>query len=230
MRSRTVLQVVAVWLAVCACCITAAADELPLVRVAAPPGTHGPLVLVLSGDGDWAAFVRELAEAAAAAGSPVLGLESRSYLTKARTPDEAAAALASAVRAELEAQRRDSLVVIGYSRGADIAPFIVNRWPDDLRARVRNIAFVGLSERASFAFHLEDLVRDVERPTDLPTRPEIEKLAGIPLLCVRGESEKGSFCDRPVDGMQVGTHAGGHRAAADAALVALVLRGVAIGN
>ena len=31
-------------------------SELPLVRVAAPAGTSGPMILLLSGDGDWAPF------------------------------------------------------------------------------------------------------------------------------------------------------------------------------
>jgi type IV secretory pathway VirJ component len=41
------------------------ADELPLVRVPAPAGTNGPMILLLTGDGDWAAFVRDLAQSAA---------------------------------------------------------------------------------------------------------------------------------------------------------------------
>ena len=42
--------------------------ELPLVRVPAPPDTSGPLILLLSGDGDWAPFPRRFSELAAAHG------------------------------------------------------------------------------------------------------------------------------------------------------------------
>ena len=45
------------------------------MRVEAPPGTQGPMILLLSGDGDWAPFPKQLGELAAAHGSPVLGLE-----------------------------------------------------------------------------------------------------------------------------------------------------------
>jgi type IV secretory pathway VirJ component len=200
----------------------AARDDDPFVRVAAPAGTTGPLVLLLSGDGDWAAFVRGLAEAAAARGAPVLGLKSRTWLAEPRTPEQSAELLETAVRAQLAALNRHDLVIVGYSRGADLAPFAVNRWPEELRARVRAIVLVGLSEHASFEFHLEDLVRDVERPSDLPTRPEVERLAGIPLTCVRGTDEEGSFCAFPVPGMHVLQHQGGHRAGGDVA--AMVLR------
>jgi type IV secretory pathway VirJ component len=204
-------------------------DELPLVRVAAtggPGAAHGPMVLLLSGDGDWVAFMRDLAAAFAERGSPVLGLKARSYLEKPRTPDEAAAALERAVRAQLDAWQRSQLIIVGYSRGADMAPFIVNRWPADLRDRVTAIAFVGLSERASFEFHFEDILFDVARPTDIPTRPEVEKLIGIPMVCVQGADEQNSFCARPVEGMQTLTHPGKHRATNDAGIVPLLLRGL----
>jgi type IV secretory pathway VirJ component len=201
----------------------------PLVRVASVPGVaKGPMLLLLTGDGDWVEYMSNLAAAAAAAGSPVLGLKSRSYLSEPRKPDEVAAALEKAVRRALADWQRDDLVIVGYSRGADMAAFVVNRWPDDLRARVRGIGFIGLSEDASFEFHFDDLVREVHRPTDVPTRPELEKLAGIPLVCVRGEREHDSFCEQPVEGMQVATHAGGHRGSSDDGSIAVVLRALGI--
>jgi len=208
---------------------TAGADEDPLVLVPAPAGTDGPLVLLLSGDGDWAAFVREIAESAAAHGAPVLGLKSRTWFSQPRTPEQSAALLEKAVRTQLAAWKRRDVVIVGYSRGADLAPFVVNRWPADLRARVREIVVIGLSEGASFEFHLEDLVRTVTRPTDTPTRPEIEKLDGIPIVCVYGAEEVDSFCARPVAGMRARAHAGGHRATtgSDAAQIVLAELGFA---
>jgi type IV secretory pathway VirJ component len=198
-------------------------SDLPLVHVPAPPGTRGPMILLLSGDGDWAPFPRQLGELAAAHGSPVLGLKMRSYLSQRRTPEELAAALEPVVRGQLDDWGRSELMVIGYSRGADIAPFVVNRWPEGLRAQVNGIAFIGLSERAGFEFHLDDLMFDIARPTDLPTRPEVEKLIGMPMWCLRGADEKESFCDKPVTGMQVATHPGSHRAGGDDGTAQLVL-------
>jgi type IV secretory pathway VirJ component len=197
--------------------------DLPLVRVEAPAGTTGPMILLLSGDGDWAPFPKQLSELAAAHGAPVLGLKMRSYLSQRRTPDEVAAALAPVVRGQLGDWGRSQLMVVGYSRGADIAPFVVNRWPEDLRSQINGIAFVGLSERASFEFHYTDLAFDIERATDLPTRPEVEKLVGMPMWCLRGADESASFCDHPVTGMKVATHPGSHRAGGDDGTAQLVL-------
>ena len=227
-RGRPALQVV------CGACLAvslafgvsarAANDPLPLVKVPAPIGSHGPLLLVLSGDGDWTAFMRELSETAAAHGAPVLGLKARSYMSTPRKPDDLAASLAPAVREVLKEWQRDDIVIVGYSRGADWAPFIVNRWPADLRTRVRAIGLIGLSENASFEFHWEDLAIDVSRPTDIPTRPELEKLAGLTMFCFRGEDEQKSACDRPLPGMQKIVHDGRHRAKAGDGTTELVLR------
>jgi type IV secretory pathway VirJ component len=204
-----------------------AETELPLVRVPARP-SDAPLVLLLTGDGDWAAFVRDLANGVVARGAPVLGFKSRSYLSKPRTPEESAAALEEAVMAQLAAWDRSDLIIIGYSRGADMAPFVVNRWPKELRAAVRQIVLIGLGERASFEFHLDDLVRDVVRPNDVPTRPELEKLAGIPLVCIRGADEKGSGCLDPLPGMRTVVHGGGHRATTTDGTIDIVLDALAL--
>jgi type IV secretory pathway VirJ component len=220
-RIRPALSLVAI-LALAAAPLPAA-DELPLVRVPATAGPMGPLILMLSGDGDWAPFPRAFSEMAAAHGSPVLGLKMRSYLSKQRTPEELAAALAPVVQAQLAAWNRTELMIVGYSRGADIAAFVVNRWPQELRARLTGIAFVGLSEHASFEFHLNDLLLDVARPSDIPTRPEVEKLAGLPMWCIHGADEENSFCEHPVAGMQVATHPGSHRATGDATTAQVVL-------
>jgi type IV secretory pathway VirJ component len=206
----------------------AANQPLPIVKVAAPIGSHGPLVLVLSGDGDWTAFMKELSDMAAAHGAPVLGLKMRTYLSTPKKPDQVAADLEPVVRAQLKEWGRDDIVIIGYSRGADTAPFVVNRWPSDLRERVRALGLIGLSDNASFEFHWEDLAIDVSRPTDIPTRPELEKLGGLSILCFRGEDEPKSACARPAPGMRMIVHDGKHRAKAGDGTSELVLRALGL--
>lgn len=206
----------------------AANQPLPVVKVPPPSGSHGPLVLLLSGDGDWTAFMKELSEMSAAHGAPVLGLKMRTYLSTPRKPDQVAADLEPVVRAQLNEWNREDIVIIGYSRGADTAPFVVNRWPSDLRARVRALGLIGLSDSASFEFHWEDLAIDVSRPTDIPTRPELEKLGGLAILCFRGEDEQKSACARPVAGMRTIVHDGKHRAKAGDGTSELVLRALGI--
>lgn len=166
---------------------------LPLHIVAAK-GSPTTLILLLSGDGGWAAIDRRLAELLSARGTTVVGLDSRSYLMKARTPDEASADMARVIRhytTQLNVQR---FAIVGYSRGADIAPFIVNRLPGVLRSELALLALLAPAERASFQFHWADLLTDTSKPSDAPILPELERLRGTPVLCVYGSDEKESLC------------------------------------
>ncbi len=154
------------------------------------------LAILITGDGGWAAGDRALAGALAAAGIPVAALDARTYFGTPRTPEATAHDWERIARSYLSLWRRDSVVFVGYSRGADVAPFVVARIAPELRDRVALVAMIGLSDRASFEFHWADLVHDVARPTDLPTLPELEKLRGRRMLCFSGSEESGSLCPR----------------------------------
>lgn len=205
--------------------LRAIAASLPITEVAADSG--GTLALFLSGDGGWAGGDRAVAQALARSGVAVVGLDVRKYLrAEHRTPDGMARDAAEILERYSAAWHRDRLVLVGYSRGADLAPFVVSRLPEATRRRVALVALIGLANRASFEFHWEDLVHDVPRKTDLPTRPELERIRGTRILCVYGEGEKGSLCPSLEPSLaRVVQHAGGHvlDASSGAAAAALVM-------
>jgi type IV secretory pathway VirJ component len=167
---------------------------LPLHVVATKGGTPAALAIVLSGDGGWAGIDKRIGDDLAAHGVAVVGLDSRSYLMDGKTPDEAAADIARVMRrftAQWSVQR---VALVGYSRGADMAPFIVNRLPADLRQEIALIALLGPAERANFEFHWADMLTETSKPSDAPILPELERLRGTPVLCVYGKDEKESLC------------------------------------
>jgi type IV secretory pathway VirJ component len=170
-----------------------AVAALPLVEV--PTAAPGHMLAVLvSGDGGWAPGDRGLSRALAERGVAVVGLNAPRYLAHARTPDESARDLARILGYYLSAWGRDSVVVIGYSRGADVVPFMVTRLPDSLRHRVALVALLGPSRWAGFQFHPIDLVENIHRPSDLPVAPEVERLRGIPVLCIYGRRDATTIC------------------------------------
>jgi type IV secretory pathway VirJ component len=169
-------------------------SALPLHVIATKNGSPGGLAIVLSGDGGWAGIDKQIGDYFAARGVGVVGLDSRSYLMNGRTPDEASADIARVIRhytAQWSAQR---VVLVGYSRGADMAPFIANRLPAGLREAIALIALLGPAERANFHFHWADLLSETSKPSDPPILPELERLRGTPVLCVYGKDEKESLC------------------------------------
>lgn len=168
-------------------------SDLPLV-VKPVGGPSEVFALVMSGDGNWAHFVSRFAEGLLEHSIPVVGLESRAYLHRPRTPDEVAADMERVLRHYAEAWQAERILVVGYSRGADFAPFVVNRLSPDFRARIVGVGLFSPTKMASFEFHLTDLIKYTPRPTDVPLVPQIEALETLPVLCVYGVRDSTSLC------------------------------------
>jgi type IV secretory pathway VirJ component len=165
--------------------------DLPLVEV--PPRSPGSvLAVILSGDGGWAGLDKEVAQDLSAKGVPVVGLNCLQYFWNARTPVSAAADLARILRHYLTAWNRQQAILVGYSLGAEVLPFLVTRLPADLQARIRLIALLAPGRQASFEFHLSDWLGG--GGGGLPVLPELAKLRGKPILCMYGDAETDSLC------------------------------------
>ncbi|MCC6930701.1 MAG: hypothetical protein IT359_17055 [Gemmatimonadaceae bacterium] len=176
-------------------CLTSDGKPLPLIERPAAQGA-GPLVLLLTGDGGWANADQQVADALVARGASVVGLNMRAYLSTRRTPVDAAHDVGCVANHYLAAWHRTRLVVLGYSRGADIVPFVVARWPDALRRKVDMVALVSMSTSANFQFHFIDMVRDVKRDDDVPVAPEVTQLRGLTVICVYGDGDKDTGCTK----------------------------------
>jgi type IV secretory pathway VirJ component len=187
--------------------------DLPL---SITPASPGPLLAVLmTGDGGWAAGDKSMAKALAQRGIAVVGLNSARYLELARTPDQASNDLARILGHFLEALHRERVVLVGYSRGADLLPFMVSRLPADLRDKIVLTALLGPGQWASFEFSLLDLARSHARPDAFPVQPEVAKLRGTPILCLYGSRDRGAICQSLAEAglARAIEHPGGHRVA-----------------
>lgn len=199
---------------------------LPL-NFTAPKGKASHYVaVVMTGDGGFASLVSKLSDGLTDAGIGVVGFNSREWLSPAKTPDQSAAAVVRAIRAGMQKYNADSIVIVGYSRGADMAPFVANRLPADLRAVLGGVAMFGVATTANFEFHMIDLVKDSKRDSDIPIMPELLKLKGVPMVCVYGSDEKESGCRGTPEGlMTIDMRDGGHHFdGADKSLANVVLK------
>lgn len=175
-------------------------SDLPLNVVPPASGDPSPaLAVFLTGDGGWADIDKTISDSLARHGIPVVALNSREYLKTKRTPERVASDVARIIRYYGRTFARSEILLIGYSRGADIAPFVANRLPADVRSKVRVIALLGLAPNANFKFHLIDLVTNHHRPDDLPTVPEVARLRGAHVLCFYGVEEQDAACKSLAD-------------------------------
>ena len=171
-----------------------ALNGLPLIEVDAADHTTSDFFAVfLSGDGGWAELDQQVAKRLATQGVPVVGWDSLSYYWRARSPEGAASDLAEIIRHYAEHWHKSQVVLVGYSFGADVLPFLINRLPPDVRRRIALATVIGLATHASFEFHLQQWMEGAV--TQGPaTAPELLRLAEVPLLCIAGADDDEARC------------------------------------
>ena len=174
--------------------------DAPLTEVAVTDGPDRPhLAVMFSGNGGWALLDRAVTAELAKNGLPTVGWDSLSYFWKARQPDEAALALEQVLRRYLDAWKKNRIVLIGFSFGANALPALINPLPQDLQDRIDLVALLSLSDSAAFEFHLNDWISGKPVAEGRPVRPELEKLSKIRRLCIYGADESDPLCPRLVE-------------------------------
>jgi type IV secretory pathway VirJ component len=170
-----------------------ASPKLPLIEVPATKGVSDTLVVFVSGDGGWANIDQAISKILAEHGMPVVGLNALQYFWTKRTPDSASGDLQWILEKYLASWKKERVLYVGYSRGADVLPAMINRLPAELQKKTRLIALLGASPKVEFEFHVGDWMRATSK-TGYAVKPEVEKLASHSILCVSGEDDKDSLC------------------------------------
>jgi type IV secretory pathway VirJ component len=181
-------------------------EDLALVEVPAAGPAGDAFAIVATGDGGWADIDESIAAGLAARGVPVVGWSSLRYYWAPRTPEGAAADLARIVDHYAQDWNKRRVLLVGYSFGADVLPFLVNRLPPPVRGRVAGVTLLGLSDTAAFEFHVTGWLGGGQDPRH-PTAPEVAAMT-VPVTCVHGADEEDSACrslkDPPVRVVAVG--------------------------
>jgi type IV secretory pathway VirJ component len=167
--------------------------DLPLVEIRA--AKEGPtFAVLLSGDGGWAGLDKKVAGALAEKGVDVVGVDSLRYFWTPRTPQGLANDLDRVMRYYAAHWHKTAVVLIGYSQGADVLPFAINRLPPASRQLVTYAVMMGLGTNASFEFHVGNWLGGENGA--IPIGPEAARLQPNKTLCIFGEDEKDSLCPK----------------------------------
>lgn len=187
------------------------------------------LAIIYSGDGGWRDLDKQIGESLAARGLPVVGVDSLRSFWSHRTPDEMASDLSDLMQTYGERWGTKRVVLIGYSFGAGILPFAIDRLPPADRARIVLISLLGVEPRADFEIHFTGWLGQEPDATAPEVLPALLKLDLSRVQCFYGEDEESSLCRLPaLAGAEVIRTAGGHHFDGDyAALAQRVLDGIA---
>lgn len=172
--------------------------DLPIIEVeatgAAAPGNADSFAVLISGDGGWAGIDKEVAALLAERGVPTAGVDSLRYFWTVRTPAGLAGDIDRIVRYYAFHWKKKHAILIGYSQGADVLPFAVNRLPAAARELVSLTALIGISNSAAFEFHVANWVG--ADSGGLPVQPEMDRLSSSDTLCIYGDDDTDTICPK----------------------------------
>jgi len=185
--------------------------DLPLVELGATRQKGDRFAIMISGDGGWRRIDTKVTDKLRADGMPVVGFLANEYFRTRRTPDDCGCALERVIRYYRLVWKKPNVVLIGYSRGADVLPFMASRVPAELRPSVKLIALLGLESTIDFKYTPSWFFWHFTKEPQFPVKPELEKLRGENILCVYGEKEKASLCHQLEPGLaKILREPGGH--------------------
>ena len=151
---------------------------------------NAPVALLVSGDGGWYGFEQSIADKLANHGVPTLGLDAKKYFWKRRTPEETASDMIKALNFYSKEWGRERFLLIGYSLGAEIVPFITSRLPGEMREKVTLTVLLSPETTTDFEIHVSNMLGIGNRQNTFQVMEEIVKAQIVPTLLIIGEGEK----------------------------------------
>ncbi|MEW5824192.1 MAG: AcvB/VirJ family lysyl-phosphatidylglycerol hydrolase [Pseudomonadota bacterium] len=202
-------------------------DALPVIEVARAKMADRPLVIIYSGDGGWRDIDKQLADRLAQADYTVLGVDALRYFWTRREPRQVAGDLSRLLARHPDQGR--SVVLIGYSFGADILPAVYSALPEGDRERIRLLALLAPGLITDFEIHMSGWIGG--RPDGqqvLSVAKTAETLPMDRVVCVYGLDEKESLCRETSmqDSERIGLPGGHHFDKDYAALAARLVQAI----
>lgn len=156
-----------------------------------------PLILLVSGEGGWRSFDALLAGWLVDAGHWVGGIDAMKYFWK---PQDDRQALATDMQAYADtlarAAGRDSsaqYLIVGFSFGADLAPWIAGEGPRD---RIAGLVMIGPDATGSLEFRISEMLGIRAKEHVFDVAQALRGVAGIPVLLLHAEKDANSEAPR----------------------------------
>jgi len=164
------------------------AADLPVIISKAKIDKEDKFVLFISGDGGWNSFSQKLVETYTSNGFNVIGLNSFKYFWKKKTPQQTADDLARILSTYENEWHKQKIIILGFSFGADVAPFIYTHLPETLKNKITLVQLISPSSFTDFEIHVADMLGSGNAVRSMNIAAEVN-LINVPVICYYGEQE-----------------------------------------
>ena len=162
-------------------------SKLPVNIVTATTDSSKPFVLYITGDGGWNKFSKTLSQEFANKGYPVVALNSNKYFWDKKTAQQTATDVAKLLTYYQSLWKKKKVLLVGYSFGADVMPFVYNNLKKELLPEVINLTLLSPSAKTDFEIHLMVMMGSSGDGESVPAA--INKITSKPITFIFGKDE-----------------------------------------
>jgi type IV secretory pathway VirJ component len=162
--------------------------SLPLTIAPSFEKNDLPLVFFISGDGGWTNFDHAISEKLVEKGFSVIGLDAQKYFWEEKNPHEVASQIAPVVLHYMKLWDKKSFILIGYSFGACVSPFIVQNFSPQVKELVKGIYCFSPSLTGDFEIHITELL-NFKTKDKYNVVNELMQVKAMNPVCVFGTNE-----------------------------------------
>ncbi len=176
--------------------------KIPTIITLGKSGVKSNVIAVMfSGDGGWYGLEQSIANHLANSGISTIGIDTRKYFWNRKTPEITASDVESLLNYYGKEWNRSQFMFIGYSQGAEIIPFVINRLPEVLKSKVISSVMLSPEETTDFEVHISNMLGLGNKQNTYDVIAEISRIKKIRQICIFGEKE-----DTKVPGLLKGKH------------------------
>ena len=151
-----------------------------------------PLVFYLSGDAGFNTFSKGIGNDFQRKGYDIAALDTKKYFWTQKTPEQTSHDVENYIVQQLQNRPNQDVILVGFSFGADVTPFVYNYFTPQLKTHIQKIFIIGPSKSNDFEIHLSEYLGQ-EIKGSLPVIPEINKLTNVPVMVILSDFEYQHF-------------------------------------
>ena len=163
-------------------------SDMPLTIMSSTAKDKLPLVFFISGDGGWKTFEHEICKNLAENGMPSIGLDALKYFWNEKQPKQVAEDISTAITHYMKQWDRSSFVLVGYSFGASVVPFIANNFTPTLKDSLKGIFLFSPDKTGDFEVHIADML-SFDRVEKYDVLGELKRISALKPVCIFGSKE-----------------------------------------
>jgi type IV secretory pathway VirJ component len=134
-------------------------NNLPvIVTPSANTTSQKPMVLMITGDGGWKSTDKQLSDEFAANGIPVVALNALKYFWTKKTPEQTTQTIEGLLNRYMTEWHKTDFILAGFSFGADVMPFIINRLPPELLSKNQLVVLLSPGPSTDFEIHISQML------------------------------------------------------------------------